>query len=97
MANEVVKADEQAIKADIEKLKAAKDDLQAKGADLFVAEINNIEEKIKAKESQIAAVTTQTVEKAETDVSTWWDKYKNDIYNVLKIGSLVYIAIRLTM
>ena len=88
--------DEAAIKADIANMQAAITDLKAKGENLFTAEINNIEEKIKVKESQLKTEATATVEATETEVSGWWGKYKADVFNYAKIVALIYIAYRLT-
>lgn len=89
--------DEAAIRADIVNMQAAITDLKAKGENLFTAEINNIEEKIKTKEAQLKTETAETVQIAETEVTSWWDKHKSDIFNYAKIAALVYIAMRLTM
>ena len=89
--------DEAAIKADIANMQAAITDLKAKGENLFTAEINNIEEKIKVKESQLKTEATATVTAAETEASTWWSKHKADVFNYAKIAALIYIAARLTM
>ncbi|WP_196595469.1 hypothetical protein [Pectinatus frisingensis] len=96
-AQPAVNDDKAAIKADILKMKTAKSDLEAKGANLFADEIKNLEQKIENAEKELAAKTEETVTTAETEVSSWWDKHRTDIFNVVKIAALIYIAVRLTM
>ncbi|WP_196600115.1 hypothetical protein [Pectinatus frisingensis] len=95
--NQAVNDDKAALWADLVKLKAAKADLEAKGADLFADEIKNLEQKIENAKTELEAEATETVTVAETEVSSWWDKHRTDIFNVVKIAALIYIAVRLTM
>ena len=96
-ASSLINDKEAAIRADIEKMKAAIVDMQEKGESLFAEEIKNLQQKINNAEDELKAAAENKINEVQTEVDSWWNKHKVDIFNYGKIAVLIYIAYRLTV
>ena len=104
-AEQQASADVTALKNDISTLETAKADLLAKSKDLFIAEINNIDEKIASKTAELESKTKATVNTAvnnattvvketEAETTSWWVKYHYDVYviaGLLMLGYYIFV------